>query len=463
MGIKDAWTSDPPHKRSFPNRCLGISKLTKGHVELIHQWAERGPLIEGYFSRRVHLFGCFFAYFRGTLLWQWELWVNFLVLCVPLFVCIVWYEEPKHHYVKHCVEIFHDWVSGYSRFFLGLFVSLVLSRYFRAFSAFGAVFGSTQNLSLSVSTMLQPASDDDDNFIPLRDKLQRWITLGWAIMALQAHFSRDEWVDYLKTKGYMTDSEWALLSSLGKYDRGALVYKWIDRALMLSAQSGRILYPQSSLIKIMDRVASARGAALSFDLGWIIQLPYAYVVMISSMVKLLMLCEATILGMDYHLADLLDAEHPGEEAKFPKWFIIGLQVAFIMFINMVLYSAVSLQSLMENPWGSAVIGPFNGGGQHASHLPFEEFCSLLENRVKVLFDETLCNDHVEEFKALPGTVVKQLNNNFVAPARTDGSFNLKAQDERKRGPEFSVSAELTSGQKGEGEMVFPHVPMAHAT
>jgi hypothetical protein len=361
---------------------------------LIYQTGDRPPLVEGYHSRKLHFLGAYFPYFPATLLFQWELWAHY-VLCMILFLLVSSnYDEYENREFFEIVQKFDSYVLGFLTFFLGLFVSLVITRYTSSFGIMGSIYGAHQNLALELSSCIQPNGPNDPEIHKIRKQLKNWTILGFTIMALQSHYSKDEWLDYLLSKGYMTKEEWQLMldAKLSKYDKGGVVYVWIANLIAKCGRTGRIQHADVMCPTLIKSVGVARGSSLSFDFNWIVQLPYAYVSMVSSMVKMALVTYTTLMGMQASLiSDVRYYENLGPLYSIPThcplWLvqIIGCFTLFVL--HFFLYSAVSLHGILENPWGSPQVGMFKGGGQHRSHLPFEEFVWLLETRVRVFFNQ----------------------------------------------------------------------------
>jgi hypothetical protein len=174
-------------------------------------------------------------------------------------------------------------------FLLGLYVGVSLSRWWAIRTkALGGIFNAVSNINMLFCAFVA-GSDHQES----RNRIFRWSHAGMHLL-VKATRNVDTFEDMIED-GYLTRQEADLIASAPVYQRGMVVWAWIQRAVREAQRNGYITGPVIGQFNV--QCIGARNAMQTIHTYFDTQLPYAYVHLIAFMVALTNLATAMRCGV----------------------------------------------------------------------------------------------------------------------------------------------------------------------
>lgn len=278
------------------------------------------------------------------------------LLCLYGVMHFYWHaageDFPANMYIQAC----YDNVAGLSRFVLGLFISLVLSRtYYANRGVFGTVFGSTMGCVQMVCAYVRVPPSLSGNPEAKRgckqtqDLIIRFMNAAFRLMWLEAVPGRmpDDIGEEMLREKLLTEAEWSKIKDLKS--RCTHIYQWVANLLGDLCESSYLTPP--ILACVMLEVDKCRGA----NVWGLPSLPILYTHMITHMVKI-------------HLLFLALADGASLTGTDDFWTIVVIH--FDLAVQHYLFQgALDLHGSLYNPNAGIFLG----------HLPALDFMAFVRN------------------------------------------------------------------------------------
>jgi len=267
-------------------------------------------------------------------------------------------------------------LSGLSRFVLGLFVSLVLSKtYYANRGVFGTVFGCSMGLAEMVVAWVRPPlalrgdRDAQECAKKAQDLLVRWINAGFRLMWLEVvpGLSTEEIAKDILKEGLLTEKEWKKVEKLSS--RCTHIYQWIANVLLDLYEKQYIISSQQ-LVKMTTQVDNMRGA----NVWGLPSLPIAYTQLITHMVKVHLLLLAFNNGGCGAMHYAIGREQGFTERRIMLIVFTHLDV---IFHNYLFQGLLDLHGALYSPNAGVFLG----------HLPALNFMVFVRNVTEHLVSE----------------------------------------------------------------------------
>eukprot|EP00741_Cyanophora_paradoxa_P020650 tig00021281_g19931.t1 len=270
-------------------------------------------------------------------------------------------------------------LSSVVAFLIGMFVSLVFSRWWQNRQLLQGIIGRTGNFTLQVATYIV---GDDDATRRARYNIIRYANLAHVLVYKQAGLEADLNPDQLDAHydlssmparpdparllgcapdclalpslasdagdgpqdlvngqlQLMSPEEWKILKPLP--NKWQMVYSWVACLVRDCAATGRMVFPSTMLPNFQIDLTTMRGSAGDIFMVLHTQVPYAYVHLLTIIVKMhlvfITLYASTVLGV-------------GFQQKQGERIIMGY---LILFFNMLIYEGLlSIADELDNPFG----------------------------------------------------------------------------------------------------------------
>jgi len=270
-------------------------------------------------------------------------------------------------------------ISGLTRFVLGLYISLSLSRtYYANRSVFGTVFGSTMGFAQQVAAWVQAPKDHSNSESKAQCAqylLVRWVNAAYRLLVLEVRGGLDaESIGAtLVQKQLLTDREWSHIA--GRTSRATHIYQWVNNVLVDLVKAG---YIQDTylLVSMHEEIDKMRGA----NVWGLPSLPLPYTLMITAMVKIHLFFMAAYQGGNLRRfwpeTMTLDSAWDIERAVVPV-----VAVLFEMFIQNFIYQGMlDLHGWLYSPNGGELLG----------HLPADNFLDFVQTVTIDMVSESGC-------------------------------------------------------------------------
>jgi len=270
----------------------------------------------------------------------------------------------------------YDNIAGLSRFVLGLFVSLVLSKtYYANRGFFGTVFGCSMALAQMTASWVRvpPAdagnSECEECVRKAQELLVRWINAGFRLMWLESvpGLSAEEIEKDMVGQDLLTQAEWDKVKGLSS--RCTHIYQWMTNVLSELLDWGYIASP-NQLVMMQEQVDQMRGA----NVWGLPSLPIAYTMIITHMVKSHVLVLAAYTGA-------LAAEQFAVAEVYgytrPRVVIIWICHVELVVHHFLFQGLLDLHGALYNP----------NSGTYLGHLPSLNFMDFVKDVTEHLNSE----------------------------------------------------------------------------
>jgi len=278
--------------------------------------------------------------------------------------------------LDRAVQGCYENIMGLSRFVLGLFVSLVLSRtYYANRGVFGTVFDRSIGLTEMTVSWVRPPQDrtGDPGAQQFARKAQelivRWINAAFRLMWLESlpGLSVNAIAEDIQGAGLLTEAEWKKIEGLTS--RCTHIYQWMSNVLTDLFDKGYVASSQQ-LVHMCTQVDAMRGANAW---GWP-SLPMTYTQIITHMVKMHLL-----------LLALNNAAHASVEVALGMangfdWETVSVLVivhADVAVHNYLFQGLLDLHGALYNPNLGVALG----------HVPALDFMNYVKDVTEHLVSE----------------------------------------------------------------------------
>lgn len=267
-------------------------------------------------------------------------------------------------------------IAGISRFVLGLFVSLVLSKtYYANRGVFGTVFGCAMGLAqMTVSWVRVPPRHSGnvaakESSKKAQEMIVRWINAAFRLMWLEAvpGVSTEAIGKEMISENLLTQAEWDKITGLSS--RCTHIYQWISNVLSDLTDRGYVgSYAQLSLMQ--KQVDSMRGA----NVWGLPSLPITYVQIITHMVKMHVMILAINNGA---LARHVYMKSEQDGYGYQNVLVLILLHLDLAFHHYLYQGLLDLHGALYNP----------NAGSYLGHLPALNFMSFVKDVTNHLVSE----------------------------------------------------------------------------
>lgn len=289
----------------------------------------------------------------------------FLLGLLHFWVWVV--SNPQDEYADSMIHNCYDQISDLTRFVLGLFVSLILSRtYYANRSMFGTLFGRSMGLSQMVAAWIKAPGDNPEAVTQAdvaRKLIVRWANASFRLMWLETGIlsTAEELGNDMIDNGLMTEAEWKHVASLSS--RCTHIYQWMNNVLVQLLDAGYICDP-ILLNRMHEQIDDMRAA----NVWGLPSLPIPYVTIVTIMVKFHLIAAALAGGADVRMA--IDANGTWVATLIPQ---LDLLLQSFLFQGLL-----DLHGLLYNPNQGLLLG----------HLPVVNFLAFVQNVTNALLNES---------------------------------------------------------------------------
>jgi len=235
------------------------------------------------------------------------------------------------------LETLVNQVSVFVPFFLSLFVSLTLSRWWALrVSALGQVFDSLSNVCMIVASEL-----NGGKWKEVRTSVLKY---GMASVELLIQAAREaEDIDSLVDLDLLTESEATFMREYELvWQRPMVMWAWIMRVVTNAMDHDKT--PTQTRQAVMENCMNARDGMANINLHLDTQLPFAYVHLITLLVNVQNILMAFKAGIFFAAA----------VPEF-KWFIMIQQVCSTAIIVMLYQALLTISYMIMDPFGDDVL------------------------------------------------------------------------------------------------------------
>jgi len=336
-----------------------VFNYNPGHFQGVFNFLIALPLLPA-FLNRAHLFQLVVLY--GVM--QLYLWV--------LSDC----DAKEYGLLDKQVHWCYNNIAGLSRFVLGLFVSLVLSKtYYANRSVFGTVFGCAMGLAqMTVSWVRVPPAHSGNAAAKecakkAQEMIIRWINAAFRLMWLEAGpgLSAEEVGKEMVGGNLLVQEEWDKIAGLSS--RCTHIYQWMSNVLSDLTDRGYVgSYQQLTFMQ--KQLDDMRGA----NVWGLPSLPITYTQIITHMVKMHVLMLAINNGS---LAAFVFKTSDQDGYNFQRVLVLILLHLDLAFHHYLFQGLLDLHGALYNP----------NAGIYLGHLPALNFMDFVKDVTNHLVSE----------------------------------------------------------------------------
>mmetsp|Transcript_30799 Transcript_30799/g.102577 ORF Transcript_30799/g.102577 Transcript_30799/m.102577 type:complete len:386 (+) Transcript_30799:60-1217(+) len=266
-------------------------------------------------------------------------------------------------------------IASMSRFVLGLFVSMVISKtYYSNRGVFGTVFGCSMGLTqMTVSWVRPPPALAGDAAATASAKsarllIIRWVNAAFRLMWLETQpgKSAGEIGKELVGKDLLTQKEWGKIEGLSS--RCTHIYQWLNNVLEELFRKGYILSAQQ-LVQMNTQVDNMRGA----NVWGLPSLPIAYTQIITHMVKM----HVMMLALNNAVLCRVRVDEAQASGGTSSMLVLSLVIIHgdLAFHHYLFQGLLDLHGALYNPNAGLFLG-------HMPALNFMEFVYDVTNKME---------------------------------------------------------------------------------
>eukprot|EP00210_Caulerpa_lentillifera_P004673 g4458.t1 len=297
-------------------------------------------------------------------------------------------------------------------FILGLFITLVINRWWSIRSAYAKLMGTTTDLCMVVASAIHSEDDPEERRTNrARTEITRLLNLGHLLVVTRADAQNDDFLKsyglrtlmksfvlYIRTlihfqkapddeqgsqrlthalykprkialedlldEGFLNEDEWTLLTEGEAEGMPAyhLVYYWTQALINRCKAAGWIISAPQLLPLMLNKVQTIVESGSQIITTVNSQMPYPYVHLVSFVVHMYLIVLATWFGSYLHTGirgrsfviegDLTGSlEHAGVEVKDSVWIVFWCYV-LMGVANVTFQGLLDMHTLLDNPFGN---------------------------------------------------------------------------------------------------------------
>jgi hypothetical protein len=307
------------------------------------------------------------------------LWIN--MFCWLGFVSWLGFSDDRATItIRHTFLIETKNVQNLTTFVMGIFIALILGRWWDIRELLQKVRSGSIDLAIMVTAHLRSsaeAGDENENDTTqqqqMRQRIVRLCNLAHALVPMQATDKFDSAT--LIEHELATQDECNILES--QKNRFVTVYTWIASLLCYCADHNMITNSHAVLPRMQKNITKMRGSAGNIFMYLNCQLPYPYIQLLSFLVHFFLFVAACSSGNRIAVGKTSLVKNTAYVLMYTAYSDTIVFAYLLMIIWVIAFDGLLwLNVLLSNPFGEG-----------AADFPVEDFCAELKSVTNAILQQ----------------------------------------------------------------------------